>query len=116
MLVEEPGARPAAGYTGLYHFALLVPERAELARWLAHAARDRVPLDRASPTTSSARRSTSRDPDGHGIEIYGDRPRVIWEGTVGTALTTMPLDVDDLLGVLDDPATEPFDGLAGTGR
>src|SRR4051794_24960977 len=44
MLVEEPGARPGTGYTGLYHFALLVPEREQLAGWLAHAARDRVPL------------------------------------------------------------------------
>ena len=43
-LVEEPGARPAGGHTGLYHFALRVPERADLARWLAYAARDRVPL------------------------------------------------------------------------
>src|SRR4051812_14287273 len=44
VLVEEPGARPASGYAGLYHFALLVPKRGDLARWLAHAARDRVPL------------------------------------------------------------------------
>src|SRR5438309_11236269 len=43
-LVEEPGARPADGFTGLFHFALRVPERADLARWLAHAARDRVSL------------------------------------------------------------------------
>ena len=42
-LVEIPGARPAVG-SGLYHFALLVPGRADLARWLAHAARDRVAL------------------------------------------------------------------------
>ena len=38
-LLESPGARPADGYSGLFHFALLVPERADLARWLAHAAR-----------------------------------------------------------------------------
>ena len=31
VLVEERGARPAAGFTGLYHFALLVPRRADLA-------------------------------------------------------------------------------------
>ncbi len=43
-LVEEPGARPADGFTGLYHVALLVPDRPSLARWLAHAARDRVAL------------------------------------------------------------------------
>jgi catechol 2,3-dioxygenase len=114
VLVEEPGARPAAGYTGLYHFALRVPERAELAAWLAHAARYRVPLVGLSDHFVSEALYLS-DPDGHGIEIYWDRPREIWEGKVGTTLTTMPLDVDDLLGVLDDPATEPFDGLpAGT--
>ncbi len=113
-LVEERGARPAAGYTGLYHFALVVPERVQLAAWLAHAARDRVPLVGLSDHFVSEALYLS-DPDGHGIEIYRDRPREIWEGTVGTTLTTMPLDVDDLLGVLDDPATEPFDGLpAGT--
>jgi catechol 2,3-dioxygenase len=114
VLVEERGARPAAGYTGLYHFALLVPERAELAAWLAHAARDRVPLVGLSDHFVSEALYLS-DPEGHGIEIYWDRPREIWAGKVGTTLTTMPLDVDDLLGVLDDPATEPFDGLpAGT--
>ena len=113
-LVEERGARPAAGYTGLYHFALVVPERVQLAAWLAHAARDRMPLVGLSDHFVSEALYLS-DPDGHGIEIYRDRPRDIWEGKVGTTLTTMPLDVDDLLGVLDDPATEPFDGLpAGT--
>ena len=114
VLVEERGARSAAGYTGLYHFALLVPERAELAAWLAHAARDRVPLVGLSDHFVSEALYLS-DPDGHGIEIYRDRPREIWADKVGTTLTTMPLDVDDLLGALDDPATEPFDGLpAGT--
>jgi len=113
-LVEERGARPAAGYTGLYHVALVVPERVQLAAWLAHAARDRVPLVGLSDHFVSEALYLS-DPDGYGIEIYRDRPREIWEGKVGTTLTTMPLDVDDLLGVLDDPATEPFDGLpAGT--
>jgi len=113
-LVEEHGAEPSTAYTGLYHFALVVPERADLAAWLAHAARDRVPMGGLSDHFVSEALYLS-DPDGYGIEIYRDRPREIWEGKVGTTLTTMPLDVDDLLGVLDDPATEPFDGLpAGT--
>src|SRR5438477_15008 len=43
-LVEQPGAQPSDGYTGLFHFALLVPDRPALARWMAHAVRDRVPL------------------------------------------------------------------------
>src|ERR1700691_6337360 len=42
VLIEQPGARPSRGYCGLYHFALLLPERADLARWLAHPPRDRV--------------------------------------------------------------------------
>ena len=73
VLVEEPGARPAAGYTGLYHFALLVPERPSSRRWLAHAARDHVPLVGLSDHYVSEALYLS-DPDGHGIEIYRDRP------------------------------------------
>ena len=38
MLIEQPGARPADRYCGLYHFALLLPNRGDLARWLTHAA------------------------------------------------------------------------------
>jgi catechol 2,3-dioxygenase len=110
VLVEEPGARPARGYTGLYHFALLVPERVQLAAWLAHAARDRVPLVGLSDHDVSEALYLA-DPDGHGIEIYRDRPRETWEGHVGERLTTMPLDVESLLGELDDPASAPFDGL-----
>ena len=112
VLTEEPGARPADGYTGLYHFALLLSERADLARWLAHAARDRVRLTGLSDHFVSEALYL-RDPDGHGIEIYWDRPREVWEGQVAARMTTLPLDVDSLLGELDDSAGEPFDGLAG---
>ena len=111
VLAEEPGARPADGYSGLFHFALLVPERVDLARWLAHAARERVPLSGLSDHYVSEA-IYLQDPDHHGIEIYADRPREIWEGKVGERLTTLPLDTNDLLDVLDDPRTEPFDGLA----
>jgi len=113
-LVEELDARPADGYTGLYHFALLLPERRELARWLAHAARDRVELTGLSDHYFSEA-IYLRDPDHHGIEIYADRPRDVWEGQVMERMTTMPLNIEDLLGGLDDPATEPFEGMpAGT--
>jgi catechol 2,3-dioxygenase len=114
VLVEEPGARPAYGHTGLYHFALLLPERAHLATWLAHVARERVPLAGLSDHFVSEAIYLS-DPDGHGIEVYWDRPRDVWEGQVGARMTTMPLDTRSLLGELEDPATAPFDGLpAGT--
>jgi catechol 2,3-dioxygenase len=114
VLVEQRGAAPSRGHTGLYHFALLVPERRALARWLAHAARDRVPLQGLSDHFVSEAIYLT-DLDGHGIEIYADRPRELWEGQVGGRLTTLPLDVDGLLAELDDPAREPFDSLpAGT--
>jgi catechol 2,3-dioxygenase len=109
ILVEEPGARPAHGYTGLYHFALLVPARVDLARWLAHAARARLPLTGLSDHFVSEAIYLN-DPDGHGIEIYWDRPRELWEGSVGRRLTTMPLDAGSLLGELEDAEAEPFDG------
>jgi catechol 2,3-dioxygenase len=109
-LVQEPGAQPARGHTGLYHFALLVPARVDLARWLAHAARDRVALVGLSDHFVSEALYLS-DPDEHGIEIYWDRPRELWEGQVGDRMTTLPLDVDSLLGELHAPRSEPFDGL-----
>ena len=111
VLVEEPGARPAPRHTGLFHFALLVPARADLARWLAHAARDGVPLAGMSDHYVSEAVYLG-DPDGHGIEIYADRPREVWEGQVMARMTTEPLDVNGLLSELDDPATAPFEGLA----
>src|SRR3954469_17159583 len=108
--VEEPGSQPADGHTGLYHLALLVPDRTSLARWLAHAARDQARLEGLSDHDVSEA-IYLRDPDRHGIEIYADRPRELWEGEVSERLTTVPLDVENLLAELDDPATEPFDGL-----
>ncbi len=110
MLVEERGAQPAPGSTGLYHFALLLPQRVDLAGWLAHAARDRVPLTGLSDHFVSEALYLS-DPDGHGIEIYWDRPREVWEGKVSERMTTLPLDLDSLLGELEDPESAPFKGL-----
>lgn len=110
VLVEETRAPSAAGYTGLYHFALLLPARIDLAEWLAHAARDRVPLTGLSDHFVSEALYLN-DADGHGIEIYWDRPREAWEGQVSERMTTLPLDVDDLLGELEDPASAVFDRL-----
>jgi catechol 2,3-dioxygenase len=110
VLVEQPGARPVRGYCGLYHFALLLPQRADLAGWLAHAAREQVPLVGMSDHFVSEAVYLT-DPDGHGIEIYWDRPRDVWEGKVAERMTTLPLDTPGLLGELADPRTEPFGGL-----
>jgi len=111
-LAEIPGAPPSRGHTGLFHFALLFPERVDLARWLDHAAQMRVPLSGASDHFVSEA-VYLRDPDGHGIELYADRPREVWEGRIEQMGTTR-LDVDDLLSTLE-PGTAPFERLpAGT--
>jgi catechol 2,3-dioxygenase len=109
--VEEPGARPAHGFTGLFHVALLVPDRRSLGRFLAHTARERIPLTGLSDHGVSEA-IYLRDPDHHGIEVYADRPREQWEGRVGQLMTTIPLDAGSLLAEADDG---DFDGLpAGT--
>ena len=111
-LVEVPGAQPAPGRTGLFHFALLLPDRRSLALWLAHAVRTRVRLAGASDHFVSEAIYLS-DPDRHGIEIYADRPRELWEGQVAARMGTDPLDLDGLLGELDDPETAAFDRQPG---
>lgn len=110
VLEEEPGAKPSRGYSGLYHVAIRVPERVDLARWLAHAARTRVPLTGASDHRVSEA-IYLHDPDGHGIEVYRDRPREQWEGRVQEAMALLPLEADDLLGELGDAGRAAFDGL-----
>jgi catechol 2,3-dioxygenase len=105
--VEEPDARPARGFTGLFHVALLVPDRPSLGRFLAHAVRDRIPLTGLSDHVVSEA-IYLRDPDYHGIEVYADRPRETWEGHVAQTMTTLPLDTESLLAEAGDGE---FDGL-----
>jgi catechol 2,3-dioxygenase len=99
VLEEQPGARPGRGAnTGLFHLALLVPSRGELAAWLEHAARSGVRLTGASDHFVSEALYL-RDPDGHGIEIYADRPRDTWTTLPDGSLNigTVALDLDDLM-------------------
>jgi catechol 2,3-dioxygenase len=113
VLREQPGAAPAHGFAGLFHFALLVPSRGDLARWLAHAARDHVELTGLSDHVVSEA-IYLRDPDRHGIEIYADRPRDTWDGKVRELMGTLPLDTEDLVGSLGENHRS-FEGLpAGT--
>jgi catechol 2,3-dioxygenase len=106
-LVDEPGARPAHGFAGLFHVALLVPDRPSLGRFLAHTAREGIPLTGLSDHAVSEA-IYLRDPDYHGIEVYSDRPREQWEGHVSKTMTTVPLDTESLLTEAGDA---DFDGL-----
>lgn len=112
-LTELPGAPPKpARATGLYHFAILVPDRASLGRSLRRLAETRYPLGGASDHGVSEALYLS-DPDDNGIEIYADRPRAQWP-TEGGKLT-MYTNALDLHSVLD-AADRPWDGLAAGTR
>ncbi len=97
-LVEQPDALPVQrAHTGLYHFALLTPDRAALSRVLNHLIATQTPIDGASDHGVSEALYLS-DPDGHGIEIYRDRPQREWPFVRGSlGMTTDPLDLHGLL-------------------
>lgn len=92
------GAPPAAGTTGLYHFAIRYPDRASLGDALRRLNAAGVPIDSASDHGVSEA-VYLRDPDGNGIELYRDRPRDEWpRGSDGTLqMLTNPLDLEALL-------------------
>lgn len=86
--------------TGLFHLAVLVPSRPDLALALARLAQARWPLLGASDHLVSEALYLS-DPDGNGIEIYRDRPRDVWRHTDGQLdMATLRLDLDDLVSEL----------------
>ena len=92
------GKPPAPGTTGLYHVALLYPDRATLADALRRLQRAGIPLDGAADHGVSEALYL-RDPDGNGVELYRDRPESEWprdsEGKL--AMVTRPLDLRALL-------------------
>ncbi|KXG10022.1 VOC family protein [Anoxybacillus rupiensis] len=95
--------------TGLYHFAILVPDRSTLARVLLHLLKVGYPLQGASDHQFSEAVYLA-DPDGNGIEIYADRPREQWEKAENGEYkgVTESLDVEGLLAEADHA---PWTGL-----
>jgi len=92
-LLQRPGARavPRRGLLGLYHFAVLLPDRASLGRFIAHLTDIGAHAGMSDHLVSEAVYLT--DPDGLGIEVYADRPRETWVATDRQlAMTTKPLD------------------------
>ncbi len=96
---ESQGGRPPpAGATGLYHVAILYPNRAALADALRRLRGAGIPLEGAADHGVSEALYL-RDPDDNGVELYRDRPREEWPRTAdgGLAMHTHPLDLDGLL-------------------
>jgi catechol 2,3-dioxygenase len=106
-LRARPGARPVPhrGVLGLYHFAVLVPDRPSLGRFVRH-------LEEIGARAGAGDHLVSesfylKDPDDLGIEVYADRPRSTWR-RVGRELmmATDPVDVGGLLEAAGDVAWE----------
>jgi catechol 2,3-dioxygenase len=89
---------PPPGTTGLYHFAILYPDRPSLAAALRRLIQHGVPLEGASDHGVSEALYL-RDPDGNGVELYRDRPETEWPRALDGTLVmhTRPLDLDQLL-------------------
>jgi catechol 2,3-dioxygenase len=106
----DPSAPPLdRSATGLYHLAILMPTRRDLAVALARLAQAEWPLDGASDHLVSEALYLS-DPDGNGIEIYRDRPRSEWRYANGQLeMSTLPLDLRSVLGELSGASSiEPL--------
>jgi catechol 2,3-dioxygenase len=93
-----PGGRPRPSHTaGLYHFAILVSDEAELGSFLRHCLDTGIPLSGASDHLVSQALYLS-DPEGNGIEVYADRPRETWQYRDGSlVMDTIRLNAPALL-------------------
>jgi catechol 2,3-dioxygenase len=108
-LRERPGARavPRRGRLGLYHYALLLPDRPSLARFVRHLWDIGERAGMSDHLVSEA--IYLSDSDGLGIEVYADRPRTAWRSHDGQlVMATEPLDIADLLRTSDG---REWDGL-----
>ncbi|MCY8545475.1 VOC family protein [Bacillus vallismortis] len=99
ILEENPSAvvLPERSVAGLYHFAILLPNRKELGMALARLIEHGIAIGHGDHAVSEALYLS--DPDGNGIEIYADRPRSTWqrdrEGNY--VMTTTAVDIEGLL-------------------
>ncbi len=112
-LREHAAALPAPrhGMLGLYHFAILLPDRAALGRFVRHLGAIGAEAGAADHRVSEA--LYLQDPDNLGIEVYADRPRERWQRKGRElVMASDPLDFEGLLGAAGDA---PWSGMpAGT--
>lgn len=109
VLVENPSAKLPRRNTGLYHLAILVPSRFELARALRNFVQNDIELGFGDHIVSEA--IYFSDPDGNGIEVYRDRPRSEWYDKQGNfVMGTLPVDVRGVMSELEHE-TDVWKGL-----
>lgn len=100
VVLDEVGGSnpvPRRGQLGLYHFAVLLPARADLGRFARHVGSLGEHIGAADHVVSEALYLT--DPDGHGVEVYSDRPASTWKYVNGQVeMSTASLDLAALIG------------------
>ena len=101
-LQEQRGTRAAGrGLLGLYHFAILLPDRASLGRFARHLAAQHIAAGAGDHLVSEA--LYLKDPDGLGVEVYADRPRDTWQRVSRELMiSTDPVDIYDLVAAAGD--------------
>src|ERR1700738_2984642 len=94
---SKDGSPPRTGSTGLYHLAILYPERRLLADAFRRLIAAGMSLDGASDHGVSEALYL-RDPDDNGVELYWDRPPEVWPRSASDAIAmyTRRLDIEDL--------------------
>lgn len=108
---ERSASQPPPYSTGLYHLAILLPSRQELARALRRLAQSGWPIQGFADHGVSEAIYLS-DPDGNGIEIYRDYPRTEWPQQEGRLhMGTDPLDVDGVLAELENTPAGALNGV-----
>jgi len=107
-LIQPAGVTPKErNRTGLYHFAILLPTRADLGKMLVHLAKHRYPIGASDHEVSEA--LYLNDPDGNGIEIYCDRPADQWHWKMDSVnMTSAQLDAES---VMAEAKGEPWEGM-----
>lgn len=108
VLHEVKGVRPNPQTAGLFHMAILLPDRVELGRILRHLIEQRIEVGQGDHLVSEA--FYLSDPEGNGIELYADRPRDQWayEANGHVKMSTDPVEYESML---EAAADRPFTGL-----
>lgn len=108
ILHEVKGARPNPKAAGLFHMAILLPDRTELGRVLSHLIEHRISVGQGDHWVSEA--FYLNDPEGNGIELYADRPREQWEYEPNghIKMGTDPVDYESMLTAAAD---QSFTGM-----
>lgn len=111
-LVERATAAPRGDAAGLFHVAWLLESRAHLGAALGRLARAGIGLTGAADHHVSEAVYVD-DPDGHGIELYADRPKETWQRNGALVMTNSRLDLDDLVNAATAAGIPPEASTGG---